>query len=136
MNRFARWSATRGQATVELVALLPLLLLIGAVAFHVLAAGRAEEAAEGAAEAGAVALLQDGDPADAARSALVGWSRSHTRVRVRGRRVEVTVRPRSPLAVVTKHFTARAIADAGPVPATTGPPAPARGGDGASGAVP
>ena len=62
----------RGQSTVEVVGLLPLLLAAGLAVFCVLSAGRAEEAAGNAAEAGAVALLQGREPRAAARAALAG----------------------------------------------------------------
>ena len=67
-----RWVDQRGQATVELVAALPALLLAGYVAFQLLAAGYALTLADGAAEAGALALASGrpaaaGDPRCAAR---------------------------------------------------------------------
>ena len=49
-------ASAAGQATVELVAALPALLLAGYVAFQLLAAGYALTLADGAAEAGALAL--------------------------------------------------------------------------------
>ena len=63
----------RGQSTVEVVGLLPLLLAAGVAVLSLLSAGRAEEAAGNAAEAGAVALLQGREPRAAARAALAGW---------------------------------------------------------------
>jgi len=47
-----------GQSSVELVGLVPLLLTVGLAVSALLSAGAAEHAAGGAAEAGAVALLQ------------------------------------------------------------------------------
>lgn len=105
-----------GQATVELVALLPLLVLIGAIVFCVLAAGRAGELAAHAAGAGAVAILQDGDPVQAARTAIPGHAARELRVVVRGRTVTVSVRPRLPLAPLRDRLTATETADAGPEP--------------------
>jgi hypothetical protein len=99
---------------VELVALLPLLVAVALGAFAVLAAGRASEFAGHAAEAGAVAILQDRDPAVAARDALPGWSRRRARIRVEGRRVEVTLTP----PFLGNHFAATETADAGPPPDT------------------
>src|SRR5262249_62134556 len=66
---------SRGQATVELVAILPLGLLVALTIAQLLAAGSARELAGNAAEAGAAALLQGSDPGKAARDALPGWSR-------------------------------------------------------------
>jgi len=111
----------RGQASVEVVGLLPLLVGIGFGIFQLLAAGAAHEAADGAAEAGAVALLQDAEPRAAARDALPGWSRGRARIEVAGRRVEVRVRPRGPVPALTRRLVVSASAHAGPVPAEAGP---------------
>ena len=107
----------RGQATVELVALLPLLAVVGVTVFAVIAAASAAEHAGQAAEAGAVALLQDGDAAAGARAALPARVRGRARVDVAARRVTVEVRPTLPLGVLEAALTARATADAGPEPA-------------------
>lgn len=65
-----------GQASIELVAGLPALLLAALVALQLLAAGYALTIADGAAEAGALSLAS-GRPAEAAvRSALPGWART------------------------------------------------------------
>ena len=60
----------RGQATIELVAGLPALLLAALLALQVLAAGYALTLADGAAEAGALALASDHGATPAAREAL------------------------------------------------------------------
>lgn len=105
----------RGQATVELVALLPLLIAVALAAGQALAAGVAHELAGQAAQAGAMALVQgDGDAAAAARDALPGWSRDRVRVVVRGRRVRVVVRPVAVLPGLAGRLTADRTADAGP----------------------
>jgi hypothetical protein len=78
-----------------------------------LSAGAAERAAGGAAEAGAVALLQGRDPEAAARAALPGWPRERTRIGVAGRRVTVRVTPRGPLG---PRLRASVTADAGAAP--------------------
>jgi hypothetical protein len=104
----------RGQATVELVGLLPLLVAVVFAAAQLLAAGVASELAGHAAQAGAMALLQGvGTPREAARDALPGWARDRADVEVRGRRVFVTLRPPSPLGPVADALTAHATADAG-----------------------
>jgi hypothetical protein len=90
----------RGQASVELVAVLPALLLAGLVTLQLLAAGYALTLADGAAEAGAVALVAGNDAPAAVREALPGWARGRMRVEVRGGRVEVRLRPPSPFAAV------------------------------------
>lgn len=106
--------SSNGQASIELVALLPLLALVGFGILQVLAAGAAHEVADGAAEAGAVALLQERDPRRAARESLPDWSRDRSSVTVRGRRVRVEVRPRGPVDALTRRLAAVATADAGP----------------------
>jgi hypothetical protein len=103
-----------GQATVELVALLPLAALVALAIGQFLAAGAAGELAGNAAEAGAAAILQGADPAAAARAALPGWSRERATVRVDGRRVEVRLRPRVVAPVLADRLEATATADAGP----------------------
>lgn len=107
-------SSVSGQASVELVALVPLATLIALAIGQLLAAGAARELAGNAAEAGAAALLQGGDPAAAARAALSGWARERTTVHVTGRRVEIHVRPRVVIPVLAESLDASASADAGP----------------------
>jgi hypothetical protein len=108
-------SGSRGQATVELAALLPLLGVIALAAYAMLAGVAAGEQAGVAAEAGAIALLQDRDPSTAARDALSEDIRRDAAVRVRGREVTIAVRPRVPL--VARLLQARVTAHAGPEPA-------------------
>jgi hypothetical protein len=109
-----RSPSVSGQASVELVALLPLAALTALAIGQLLAAGSARELAGNAAEAGAAALLQGSDPAGAARDALPGWSRERSVVHVSGRRVEVHVRPRTVVPVLAGRLEATATADAGP----------------------
>jgi hypothetical protein len=101
-----------GQSTVELVAMLPLLLAVVVAAVQLLLAGAASEFAGHAAEAGAVALLEGADPVAAARAAVPGWSRGRVVVRVEGDAVRVAVLPAAlvpPLAVaLMAHAEARA----------------------------
>jgi hypothetical protein len=106
--------ASRGQATVELVAILPLALLIALTIAQLLAAGSARELAGNAAEAGAAALLQGTDPEEAARAALPGWSRGRATVRVNDHRVDVHLRPRTVIPLLANRLEAHATADAGP----------------------
>ena len=108
-------SGERGQATVELAALLPLVAVIALAAYALLAGLSAGEQAGVAAEAGAIALLQDRDPAVAARAALPEAARRRAAVKVAGRRVTVAVRPRVPL--VARLLRTRVSAHAGPEPA-------------------
>jgi hypothetical protein len=104
-----------GQATVELIALLPLLLIAALAGAALLAAQAAGEEAGEAAEAGAVALLRGGDPREAARRALPEHARAQ--IAVAGRRVTVTVLPHLPLAGLERRLAAHATATAGPEPA-------------------
>ena len=105
-----------GQATVELVALLPLLLAIALTAATVLAGQAASEQAGQAAEAGAIALIQGRDARTAARTAIPEPARPHSDVAVSGSRITVTLRPRVPLALLAAALEATATADAGPAP--------------------
>ncbi len=81
-------------------------------AYTVLAALAAHEQAGAAAEAGAVALLQDRDAHAAARDALPAAARGRATVALDGGRVRVAVRPRVPL--LASRLEARVTADAGP----------------------
>ncbi|MEA2303612.1 MAG: hypothetical protein QOH43_892 [Solirubrobacteraceae bacterium] len=104
----------RGQATVELLALLPLVVGVALVAAQALALGRAHELAGHAAEAGAVALVQGGDARVAVRAAVPGWPRERVGIRVDGRRVTVELRATAVVPVPAAWLRARARADAGP----------------------
>jgi hypothetical protein len=107
-------NAQHGQSTVELTALLPLLVLLALGAYAVLAAHTAHEQAGVAAEAGAIAVLQDRDARTAARDALPKAAERHAEIQIEGPRVTVSVRPSVP--VLAARITARATADAGPEP--------------------
>ncbi len=102
-----------GQSTVELVAMLPLLLAAAFAVAQLLAAGAAREFAGHAAEAGAVALLQGKDPAAAARDAIPGWSRSRLRVEIKGKSVHVAVRPAPLVPPLADAMVARSVARTG-----------------------
>ncbi len=79
----------RGQAQIELVAGVPMLLLAALIALQLLAVGYAQTLADGAAEAGAIAAADGRDEEEAARAGLPGWASS--RVDVASRHGEVTV---------------------------------------------
>jgi hypothetical protein len=104
----------RGQATVEVVAMLPLLAAAGVCVLQLLAAGAAAEYAGHAAEAGAIALGDGRDAREAARQALPGWSRRRLSVDVDGRRVRVRLRPPAIVSGVGDLLAAESEADAGP----------------------
>lgn len=103
-----------GQSTVELVAALPALLLAGLFALQLLAAGYALTLADGAAEAGALALASGRPAVGAARDALPGWAEDDVDVSVRGGRVTVRLRPPSPLPVVADRLVVTSSAAARP----------------------
>lgn len=93
-----------GQATVELVAALPALLLAGLVSLQLLAVGYALTLADGAAEAGALALATGRPATAAARDALPSWAEDEVEVSVRGGRVAVTVVPPAPLRALAERL--------------------------------
>ena len=97
---------------MELVALLPLLAFVVAAVVQVLAAGTAHERAASAAEAGAVAMLQDGDPKSAIEDAL-GPALERATYVIDGRRVRVKVEPRAVAAPLAAALAATEEADAG-----------------------
>ena len=92
-RRGARAAGERGQAAVELLAILPLVLVVALAVAQLFAVGYASVLAGNAAEAGALALAGGGDARAAARAALPGWSRARGQVAVRGGAVTVRLRP-------------------------------------------
>jgi hypothetical protein len=114
MTRSAAGPRERGQATVELVGVVPVAVLIAFAVGQLLAAGAARELAGNAAEAGAAAILQGGDPKAEARDALPGWSDDRAEIRVDGRVVRVRLRPLAVIPGVADRLVATVVADAGP----------------------
>jgi hypothetical protein len=107
-------SGEDGQATVELIAALPALLLVGLLAFQLLATGYTLTLADGAAEAGALALASGRPAVDAARGALPGWAEDDVDVSVQGGRVTVRLRPPSPLPALAERLAVTSSAVARP----------------------
>jgi hypothetical protein len=103
-----------GQASVELVALLPLVVAVALGLLQALAAGQAAELAGHAAQSAAVAVAQGRDGAVAARAALPDWARARVQVEVRGTRVRVRLTPRTLVPGIAERLAATATADAGP----------------------
>ncbi|MFL5843699.1 MAG: hypothetical protein ACJ762_03330 [Solirubrobacteraceae bacterium] len=95
------------------MALLPLLAVVGLACAQLLMAGAAREFAGNAAEAAAVAMLQGGDPQDAARAAVPGWARSKIAVDVKGGTVRVQVDPAPLVPPLADLLTAQAVAHSG-----------------------
>ena len=94
----------RGQASVELVAGIPALLLAGIVALQLLAVGYSLTLADAAAEAGALAVAVGRDPEPAVDDALPGWAGDRVEVDAEGGGVPVALRPPAPLAVVAERL--------------------------------
>lgn len=92
--------AERGQASVELLAAVPFVLVAAILCLQLLAAGYTLTLADGAAEAGALALASDLPPEPAVEAALPGWARERIEVERSGGRLLVKLRPPSPLAAV------------------------------------
>lgn len=88
-------SARSGQASVEAVCGIVVLMLAGLLCLQLLATGYAVTVVDGAAEAGAVALVQGRPVEPAVREALPGWARSRLTVLRLGESVQVRVRPPS-----------------------------------------
>lgn len=106
--------ADRGQATIEVLALVPVLVAVGLGLLQLLAVGYASVLAGSAAEAGALALAAEADPRAGVREALPGWSRERALISVDGGRVTVRLRPPSPLKALGERLevTARAAVEA------------------------
>lgn len=118
--------AEAGQASVELLAGLPALALAAAIALQLSATAYTLHLAEGAAEAGALAVAAGRPAAPAARAALPGWARDRVSVERRGGRVTVAVRPPAPSAPLAAALEVESRAWARP-------PAGGAGGRGAAG---
>jgi len=101
----------RGQATIELLATLPLVLLVALVVTQVTAIGYSTVLAGNAAEAGALALAGGADPRAAARASLPGWSRARGRVAVKGGEVTVRLRPPTLLRSLARRLEITAAAE-------------------------
>jgi hypothetical protein len=100
----------RGQATVEVLALVPAFVALGLGLLQLLAVGYAGVLAGNAAEAGALAVARGGDPRAEVRRALPGWSTAQARTKVEGGRVRVSLRPPSPLHALAERLEVTATA--------------------------
>jgi hypothetical protein len=88
-----RTVAERGQASAEVLAGIPALILAALIALQLLAVGYAASLADGAVEAGAMAMAAGTDPAEAVRAALPGWAEGRVDTRVSDGGIEVSLRP-------------------------------------------
>jgi hypothetical protein len=98
---------------VEAIALIPLVLVAALGLMQLLAMGYAGVLAGQAAEAGALSLASGGDARTAAERALSDWPGDRRRVRVDGGRVEVRLRPPSPVRALAHALEVRATAAVG-----------------------
>jgi hypothetical protein len=98
----------RGQATIELLGAIPVVIVVGLVLFQLLAVGYAAVLAGIAADAGALALAGGRDARAAARESLPGWSRARAGVSVGRGDVRVLVRPPSPLEALARRLAVTA----------------------------
>ena len=103
-----------GQATVELIGMLPALLAVALACLQLLAVGYAQVLAGTAAEAGALALAAGADPRDGVREALPGWARARVQIAVDGGRVGVRMRPPAALRAVADRLVVEAHATVAP----------------------
>ncbi len=105
--------AQAGQASIEALASIPLLILAALIGLQFVATAYALHLADGAAEAGALALAAGLDAEPAARAALPGWAEKRVEVEIRGRRVEVSVRPYAPTDAIARIVEVHSTAWAG-----------------------
>jgi hypothetical protein len=95
---------SRGQATVELLAAVPLLAMVGSVALQLLLTGYALLLADGAAEAGALALAAGRPAMPAVERSLPRWAQEAVEVSVRGGEVTVTLPPPAPITAIGERL--------------------------------
>lgn len=91
-GRDRRLDSRSGQAQLELVAAIPVVLLVGLLILQLFAAGYSQSLADGAAEAGAIALSRGTDAEAAVLAALPGWAERRIEVEAVNGRVEVSLR--------------------------------------------
>lgn len=89
------FSSQTGQASIEAVCGIGILIFASLICLQMLAAGYTRTIVDGAAEAGAIALVRGRPVEPAVRNALPGWARSRVSVLRLGETVRVKVRPPS-----------------------------------------
>jgi hypothetical protein len=89
-----------GQASVELVAGIPALVVAAAVVFQLLVMGYCSSLVDGAAEAGALAAAAGRPIAPAVRAALPGWANDRYDLDRSGGALHVSMAAPSPLEAV------------------------------------
>lgn len=109
-----RTDGSSGQATVEAVSGIATLLLAALLCFQLLATGYTVTVADGAAAAGAVALIR-GEPVEpAVLEALPGWARDRVSVSQVGMMVRVRLKPPSPFSSISDRLAVSAEAGGKP----------------------
>jgi len=103
-----------GQASIEAVCGIAVLMLAGLLCFQLLATGYTVTVADGAAEAGAVALVRGESVKPAVRGALPGWARSRVTVLRLGETVHVRLLPPSPFDSIADRLEVSSAASARP----------------------
>jgi hypothetical protein len=100
------WATSReiGQATVETLAAIPMLLLAGLVALQLLLTGYSLTLVDGAAEAGALALAYDRPAVTAVEASLPAWAADRADIEVRGGKVTVRLSPPSLLSLIAEQL--------------------------------
>ncbi|CAN5568740.1 hypothetical protein BH10ACT11_BH10ACT11_15820 [soil metagenome] len=104
-------SGQAGQASIELLAGLPVLITAGLVALQLLATGYSASLADGAADAGALAISCGAAPRAAALAALPGWAERRAEVTVEPGRVRVTLEPPSPIGSLSEGLRVSSTAE-------------------------
>lgn len=92
----------RGQASIELLAGVPLLVLGAMVTIQFALAAYTLHLTDGAAEAGALAVAGGTDPEEAVRAALPGWAEDRVDIDAADGLVRVSVQPPAPLPAVAE----------------------------------
>lgn len=98
----------RGQSTVEIVAVAPIVLLCCLIGLQALVAGAVHVTAANAAHAGALAGELGHNPAGAARAAVSRWPAGRVDVTAAHGRVRVRMRPRTIVPGLAATMTATA----------------------------
>lgn len=100
----------RGQSSVEVVAMAPIVLLCGLIGLQALVAGANYVVAGNAAHAGALAGQLGRNADRAARASTPGWSTGSIEVTDRGRVVNVRLKPRAVIPPLAGLLAVRASA--------------------------
>ncbi len=100
------------QASIEAVAGIAVLMLAALLCFQLLATGYTATVADGAAEAGAIALVRGRSVDGAVMRALPGWARSRVLVSRLGETVRVRVRPPSLFDSISERLAVSSSASA------------------------